>query len=49
VQTGTDANCCPIIACPNVTAPAACPAACRVDADCPAGETCGGGVCFVVP
>jgi hypothetical protein len=49
VQTGTDANCCPIIACPNVTAPAACPAACRADADCPAGETCGGGVCFVVP
>lgn len=44
VQVGTDANCCPIIACPEVTAPDACPPACRADADCDGGM-CVNGFC----
>jgi hypothetical protein len=45
---GRDESCCPIIACPRVEAPAACPAVCAADADCAAGEHCDEGFCYGV-
>jgi hypothetical protein len=45
VQVGTDANCCPVIACPDVTPPTPCPGTCSADSDCAAGEACVNGMC----
>jgi len=47
-QVGVDENCCPIIACPQVEAPAACPATCAADADCATGEACQSGFCYAI-
>jgi Cys-rich repeat protein len=49
-QVGYDESCCPIVYCPPVAPPEACPAggaapACGSDLDCAAGQVCLGGVC----
>jgi hypothetical protein len=49
VQVGTDQNCCPIIACPEVPPSGECPAACRTDVDCAAGQVCMSGFCGAAP
>jgi hypothetical protein len=46
VQVGLDANCCPLMACPPVTPPAACPALCGPGGACDAGQSCVDGFCL---